>query len=103
MKTEAPAIAKTELTLIRASGERVLIVAEIGQPFQAAESLWRTPVALHGLDGRLSDICGEDSMQSLSLAVEMVHRRLASIIQAGAQLLDSEGSKFPLKAYFARD
>ena len=40
-------------------------------------------------------------MQSLSLAVEMVHRRLASIIEDGEQLLDSEGSEFPLQAYFA--
>jgi len=103
MKTDAPAIAKTEMTLIRASGERVLIIAEIGLPFQTADGFWQTPVALHGLDGRLSDICGEDSMQSLSLAVKMVHRRLASVIESGGQLLDSEGSEFPLEAYFARN
>ena len=101
MKTDARPIAKTELVRVRASGERVSIVAEIGQPYQTADGFWRTPVALHGLDGRLCDICGEDSLQSLSLAVEMVHRRLASIVEDGEQLLDSEGSEFPLQAYFA--
>jgi len=43
---------------------------------------------------------GEDSLQSLSLAIEMVHRRLASLVQAGDQLLDSEGNEFPFEAYF---
>jgi hypothetical protein len=102
MKTVAPAIAKTEMTLIRASGEQISIVVEIGQPFQTADGVLRTPPALHGMDRRISDICG-DSMQSLSLAVAMVHRRLASVIKGGGQLLDSDGSKFPLEAYFARD
>ena len=73
MKTDARPIAKTELVRVRASGERVSIVAEIGQAYQTADGFWRTPVALQGLDGRLCDICGEDSLQSLSLAVEMVH------------------------------
>jgi hypothetical protein len=101
MKTDTSPIAKTEVVHVRASGERSTIVAEIGQPYQTPDGFWRTPVALHGLDGRLCDICGEDSLQSLSLAVEMVHRRLASLVEAGEHLLDSEGSEFPLEAYFA--
>ena len=101
MKTDDPLIAKTEVTHVRASGERVSIVVEIGHPYQTPDGFWRTPVALHGLDGRLSDISGDDSLQSLALAVEMVRRRLASVIEAGDQLLDSEGSEFPLEAYFS--
>lgn len=101
MKTDAPPIAKTEVIHVRASGERVSIVAEIGHPYQTPDGFWRTPVALHGLDGRLSDICGEDSLQALALAVEMVRRQLASVIEAGEKLLDSEGSEFPLEAYFS--
>lgn len=101
MKTDAPAIAKTEVFRVRASGEKVSVIAEIGQPYQSPDGVWRTPVALHGLDGRLSDICGEDSMQSLSLAVEMVHRRFACVLEGGDRLVDSEGSDFPLEAYFA--
>jgi hypothetical protein len=101
MKTDAPSIAKTELIRARANGERVSVVVEIGAPYQAPEGFWCTPVALHGVDGRLSDICGEDSLQSLSLAVEMVHRRLTSILEEGDRLLDSEGAEFPMDAYFA--
>ena len=100
MKTDAPAIAKTELVRVHATGESIPIVVEIGTPYRAPDGPWRTPVALHGLDGRLCDICGEDSLQSLSLAVEMVHRRLASIVQDGDRLFDSEGSEFPFDAYF---
>jgi hypothetical protein len=101
MKTDAPPIAKTELVRVRTSGDRVSIVAEIGQPYQTPDGFWYTPVALRGLDGRLCDICGADSLQSLSLAVEMVRRRLASLVEAGERLLDFEGSEFPLEAYFA--
>jgi hypothetical protein len=101
MKTDPPPIAKTEVIHVRASGERVSLVAEIGCPYQTPDGFWRTPVALHGLDGRLCDISGEDSLQSLALAVEMVRRRLASLIDAGEQLLDSEGSELPLEAYFS--
>ena len=101
MKTDCPAIAKTELVRVCASGKRVSIVSEIGQPYRTPEGFWSTPVALHGLDGRLSDIRGEDSLQSLSLAMEMVHRRLVSIVEDGDQLLDIEGSEFPFAAYFA--
>jgi hypothetical protein len=102
MKTDTPPIAKTEIVRVRANGDRASIVAEIGQPYQSPEGFWRTPVALHGLDGRLCDICGEDSMQSLSLAVEMVHHRLVSIIENGDQLFDTQGGKFPIEAYFPR-
>ncbi len=103
MKPDDPPIAKAEVIRVRASGERVCIVVEIGHPYQTPDSFWRTPVALHGLDGRLCDICGGDSLQSLALALEMVRCRLASLIDAGDQLLDSEGSDFSLEAYLGKE
>jgi hypothetical protein len=36
-------------------------VATIGQPYQTPDGFWRTAGALHGLDGRLINIYGEDS------------------------------------------
>jgi hypothetical protein len=101
VKTDAPPIAKIDLVRVRPSGERITLTVEIGQPYQSPEGVWQTPVALHGLDGRLSDICGEDSLQSLCVAVKMVHLRLASIIDAGDRLQDAEGGAFPFDAYFA--
>jgi hypothetical protein len=102
MKTDAPAIAKTELIRIRKSGERVSMSVEIGQPHKASDGVWHTPVALHGLDGRLSDICGEDSLQSLCLAAELVHTRLAAVVESGERLVDSDGGDFPIEAYFPK-
>ena len=103
MKTEAPAIATTELVWIRRSGERTPITVEIGQPFQTPDRTWRTPLALHGLDGRLSDICGGDSLQSLCLAIEMVHRRLVSVIHSGDRFEDPDGGEFAIDVFFPRD
>jgi hypothetical protein len=102
MKTDAPAIAKIELIRVRKNGERVSMSAEIGQPHKAPNGVCHTPVALHGLDGRLSDICGEDSMQSLCLAVELVRTRLIAVIESGERLVDSHGDDFPIEAYFPK-
>lgn len=102
MKNEAEPIARIELIRVRANGERVTIVTKIGRPYQASAGNWRTPVALHGLDGQACDVYGEDSLQSLALAVEMVHHRLASVVEAGDRLLDTGGGEFPFDAYFAK-
>ncbi len=100
MKTDAPAIAKREMFWLRQSGERVALVVEIGAPRQHPEGFWHTPVALHGLDGRLSDICGEDSLQSLCLAIEMVRARLRCLVEMGGRVVDSDDSDFQFEAYF---
>ena len=100
MKTDAPPIAMAELVRVCANGDRVPIVVEIGQPYQTSEGSWRTPVALHGLDGRSPDIYGDDSLQSLCLAVRLVRQRLSSIIEDGDRLLDPAGDEFPFAAYF---
>lgn len=101
MKTEAPPVAKAHWVRVRPNGERTTITAEIGQPYQMEEGCWGTPVALHGLDGRLSDICGVDSLQSLSLALQLVRRRLASLVAGGDHILFTEGGDVPVQAYFA--
>jgi hypothetical protein len=102
MKTDAPAIAKTELFRIPKSRERVSVRVEIGQPYKASDGVWRTPVALHGIDGRLPDICGEDSLQSLCLAIELVHCRLEAVVEGGERLTDGEGNDFPIQAFFPK-
>jgi len=102
MKSDVPAIAKTELIRVQKSGERISMSVEIGQPHKTGDSVWRTPVALHGLDGRLPDICGEDSLQSLCLAIAMVHSRLAAVVKSGDRLIDAQGADFPIEAYFTK-
>jgi hypothetical protein len=102
MKTDAPAIAKREMFWLRKSGERVPMTVELGAPHQHTDGFWHTPVALHGLDGRLSDICGEDSLQSLCLAVEMVRRRIGSLVELGDRVVDEDGGDFQFEAYFPK-
>jgi hypothetical protein len=75
---------------------------EVAQPHRTADGVWRTPVALHGLDGRLPDICGVDSFQSLCLATAAIRRRLSSIAEHGERFLDNEGADFPIDAYFPK-
>lgn len=101
MKTDAPAIARLELTRVCPNGERIPIAVEIGAPYQAEAGEWSTPVAIHGLHGRLGDICGEDSFQSLCLAMDLIRRLLSSAIEKGDRLLDGDcGFQTVMKAYF---
>ena len=102
MKTDAVPIAKIELMRARVNGERFPLLVEIGQPIRD-DGFWRTPVAIHGLDGRLCDICGEDSLQSLSLALEIVKRRLKSCLEHGERLTykgEGEDVDFSFDALF---
>lgn len=80
-------IAQSVWVRLRPNGERITITVEIGQPYEAPSGEWHTPVALHGLDGQLADMRGEDSLASLCLALEFVRRRLESVIAQGDLLL----------------
>src|ERR1700679_654852 len=106
MKTDAPAIAKTELVRIRKNGDHVSVSIEVGQPYKTTDGVWCTPVALHGVDGRLPGIFGEDSLQSLCLAIEFIRARLEDVVEAGDRLIDSkgpdEGVDFAIGAYFPK-
>ena len=96
MKSHGAPIARTELLGIRRDGAVLALIAEISQPYETPDGSWRTQVALHGLDARPSEVSGDDSLQSLSRAVEMVHRRLADFVEAGDRLVDQEGVDFLL-------
>ena len=95
-------IARTELIGLCQGGKTIALIVEIGQPFQAPDGLWQTPVALHGLDGPLPEITGEDSLQSLLLPADMVHRRLMSFVKGGDRLVGQDGAEFPLSAFVPR-
>jgi hypothetical protein len=92
----------TELIRVRKTGVPVPISIEIGEPYKTTNGLWRTPITMHGLDGRLPDICCEDLLESQFSALEMINRRLVSIIDSGDRLTDSEGAKFPIETYFPK-
>jgi hypothetical protein len=100
MNMDMPAIAETEFILVYQSGDRVLVRVAIGQPHQTADGVWRTPVGLHGLDFGHPEICGEDSLQSLCLATQLVRSRIACLLEGGYRLLDNEGNDFEIGSYF---
>src|ERR1700761_4623012 len=96
-------MAKTELIRLGKNGERIPISIEISPPYRTADGVWRTPVALHGAGGRFPDICGENSFQSLSLAIACIHRRLSSMVERGDRLtLDGVDTDFSMDAYFPK-
>ena len=95
-------MARIELARVDSNGDKIPLVVEIGQPFQNVDGVWHTPVALNGLHERLPDICGEDSLQSLCLAFELVRRRLMSVNEDGDRLVTLEGDDFPFDVYFTR-
>lgn len=84
---------------------RVPILATVGVPY-LSDGQWRCPVGLQGIDDRLPDIAGEDSMQALCLALRFLHARLNAFRSTGGRLFydvggpDEPESDFPLEAYF---
>lgn len=100
-----PPIAELKLSGLRADGRIVPITASLGQPYQA-EQHWRCPVSLIGIDERLPDIAGEDSLQALCLGLRLLGMRLADFLAKGGRLFnegggpEGPGTELPLEAYF---
>jgi hypothetical protein len=102
-------IAFTELDALWPDGRRDRIRVGVGQPYyDGALQAWRCPVHMDGLHDGLQAIAGEDSLQALSLALELVHELLAAASQRGARLVhpgaSPEGRDHDLEvaSYFPR-
>jgi hypothetical protein len=93
-------IAEVKLRLITKDDMRSDITIEICQPTQSKDGLWHTPIALHG-DYGWKNIFGEDSFQSLSLAIKFIRILLTSYLERGDRLVfQSDNSDFPIESYF---
>ena len=89
--------------MVTATGEEVLVVAELGPLYQQSDGVWRCPVKLAGLHNRLADIAGEDSLQALCLGASLVRHLLEDVVQKGGKVLHrSDRSEYPLEATFGR-
>jgi hypothetical protein len=76
----------------------------VGLPYRHEEHPWACSISVLGLDARdhPQNIYGEDSLQSLLLALQIVAVHLSSFVDKGGQLLDpKERTPFPLDAYFS--
>lgn len=94
-------IATLDLAEIAATGRRTSIRVEIGRPHPDPRGGWACPVLVDGLDGKVRDIFGEDSLQALCLGLRIVRVHLACVLERGSRLVDArDDSDFPLEVYF---
>jgi hypothetical protein len=88
MRTETPKfIASERILWLQKDGSEQIIEAKIGEPYQRDAQSWACPASLDGVDGRYPDIVGANSLQSLSLALRLVARRLGHLLEDGEQLV----------------
>ena len=93
-------MATTEIVWVRANGDRTTLVAGVGVPFKA-DRCWHCPVVLHGLHEILPAMVGEDSLQSLCLALKLIQARLKNLLDDGDRLIfPGSDDDFPIHAYF---
>ena len=98
-------IASLEIVGLKATGEEVRISAQIGRPYRVEggdqPGGWACAVELAPLYGELPPIRGIDSFHAIWLAASLVLKLLKHFKAGGGQLLNDDGSEFPLEAYAA--
>jgi hypothetical protein len=83
-------IAERTLLCIKPSGDRIPVTIRIGKPYPASDVDWACPVALEGLESRLPDIHGVDSLQALMLAQRLVLQLMTGVIEDGGSFRTTE-------------
>jgi hypothetical protein len=98
-------IASLEIVGLRASGEELRIAARIGRPHRVEggdqPGGWACTVEIEPLYAELPEIRGIDSFHAMWLAASLVLKLLKHFKATGGQLLNDDGSEFPLDAYAA--
>lgn len=96
-------ISELEIYGIKHTGKKIKITAKIGKPYPEKSigkgDNWACPVSLEPLYKRLPDIVGVESFQALWLASNLILRLLQTFLNKGGQLVDEDGSRFPMEAY----
>jgi len=96
-----PTTGMTAFTCVRPGGERVSVTIAVGHPYPTSEGDWACPVEIDGLQGRLDDIAGTDSMQALCLAIRTARDLLTSFMVDGGRILDpGTGEEVSLDDHF---
>lgn len=80
-------IASTAIDLVHADGRRVRGRIWIGNPYQVDEHEAKCPCGIDGLDGRLADISGSDTLQALMLAARLLANRLSDFNEKGGRIV----------------
>jgi hypothetical protein len=82
----ADEIAVVEMSCVAADGVEFDARIALSRPYRAPTGEWRCPVAMAGLEERLPDMAGEDSLQTLCMALSTVRALLEHFTEQGGQL-----------------
>ena len=98
-------IAKLDLIMKRPSGEKFPVSIRIGSPYEIKDGMGsdfaKCPVSMKGLHNRISDVAGEDTFQSLTLAINFVRNMRTSFVEEGGKIFFSDGeTEFVFEPYF---
>jgi hypothetical protein len=92
----ADEIARTSLYGQRPGKERFEITVKFGRPYHSATGEWRCPVVVEPLI-KLPDVCGEDSLQALTLALNLAREMLQDFKDKGGTLTWETGEEYVLE------
>ncbi|MRW83860.1 hypothetical protein GJ698_07090 [Pseudoduganella sp. FT26W] len=93
MKIENPTVIAThDFIWHKKDGTTAPVQVMIGAPYRKNID-WACPCAIFGFEGRYSDIVGISSLQAMSLALNLVSKRLKWLIENGEILDLSEDGK----------
>ena len=96
-------VAQTTLYAIDKDGREFDIYVMVGLPYETEFGAWACPVAIVGLHGRLHDIYGNDSFQSLILAIKLIHNLLIAFVNDGGKLhLEKGGETISVDELFGK-
>jgi hypothetical protein len=96
-------VATLEVIEVAADGARIPMRLELGQPRPDGRGTWVCQLSVDRHHLRLEDICGEDSLQALCLALRLFRLHLELAFERGSRLVyPDDGGEFPLHAYFER-
>lgn len=100
-KNPCKSIAESRIRCLPPKGKPFTIHVQIGQPVKVDKAVWACPVDMKPLYKRLGPICGEDSLQSICLALRLIKDLLRDAQKKGNQLrIPRTKHAFPLEAYF---
>ncbi|MFN2176080.1 MAG: DUF6968 family protein [Anaerolineales bacterium] len=85
----------------RPGEDRFEITVEIGTPYRCGDNPeeWACPVAVRPLFKHLHDEHGNDSFQSLCLAIALAQDLLYNFKEKSGSLTHENGEQFPLESY----
>ena len=88
-------IARLDLIGLKSSGNKFLIVVEFGKPYikqsERGPDYAACPLSIKGLYDNLSDMCGDNTFQALSLAMQLAYNLLNDFRKKGGVLFFADG------------